>query len=647
MTVHAAFPPISQQGAGAVAAAARIVPLSATRSAIFFNSAPPVLRSGARISAALDGRAVEGPVATIRLGLENGAERHVLLAPLPADELGRRALTLSANGETLARLDPRALQSPFVDPMALLAGLDGPGSLRLLKFLLTTGASLFGKGEIGAFGTLADQLVERLGVKVPLAGRCRIGRRASILSWEIPVALDLPQLHGMSLLAAGRTRRITEFEVVEDFVGSRRLLHLIVFRPVPDDAELVAFGKTLLRLGMSSDVAPRPLASWLAKRCDAVRTRTIDIVDRLAAEEPDVAILRDELLCPSSSEPGVTPVHLSRSPGGLLYMIGVDDPRGLLAGIRLETREARIDLPCDRLDWHARYGPVVIGFADGIARCATEATISAIYRSGRLGAPARASVGTSDALLPDAFRGLPASVAAAPLSRALPSLMAARPAWRHRVTAFGPAGSAPAIGLVLAAGSAPEHLHAFVASVIAEVGHRSVEIVVHYPDGPATGMVLPSAETLSAVHRVGLRVVSVVPQAMPSEGLRAALRAVRAPRCIAVGAGILPTRPGWLAGWRRRMGGAAPRAVAAEVSTPGDGNADGYVIGLNSAAAALLASSKPRLPGGLADLRATPGLAIAERGGDGFSAFDPAPADELARAVEGCLLSRELESRDV
>ncbi len=367
MTIHAAFSP-KQQDQVPIAAAARIVALSPSRSAIFFDGPPVVVGRGAATLGDPRRPTVEGPLAVTRLGLENGAERHVVLAPVPGDALGRRTLIISVRNAILARIDPLALQSPFVDPLALIAGLDGTASLRLLKLLVTTGASLFGKGDIGAFGALADHLVGRLGTRLPLAGRCRIGQRTRILSWEIPVsALELPPLHALYLLSDGRTTRMTDFEVSENVSEGRRILHLTVFRPIPNDADFVIFSSRLLLLGMSREVAPRPLASWLARRGDAVRARTMDIVSKLAAEEADVVILQDELLCPAGSEPSLKVLHLSRGPAGLLYMIGVADPRGLLAGIRVETQDAHIDLPLDRLDWHSRHGVVAAGFASRLA----------------------------------------------------------------------------------------------------------------------------------------------------------------------------------------------------------------------------------------------------------------------------------------
>ncbi len=647
MLVHAACPPATEPPAAA-ARPAGIVPLSASRSAVFFDAEAPTLPGRQRLSAALDGRSIDGPVAATRLTLTNGDARHVVLMSQPAEALCRRALTLSGSGAVLAAVDPLALQSPLADPAALLAGLDRAGSLRLLKLLLTTGASLFGNGEIGDFGALVDQLVERLGEQVPLAARSPVGRRAWVLSWRLPVDLELPPLGAVTLLANGRTQRVTGFTATTEVVDGCRLLHFMVARPLPQKAGFLALGQTLLCLGMGGDVAPRPLAGWLAKRGPEVRGEALAFVERLCATEADVAILRGELSCPRAAEPVARVLHLSRSPAGLLYMIGVDDPRGLLSAVRLRMQRAHVDLPCDRLEWHSRHGAVVVGLAAGVTGTAGAATIAPLYRSGRLGAATPATASAAGDLLPEVFRGLPLDVAAVPLARAMPAAMSARPHWRHRLTEFGQIPPAPGIAVVIAAGSAPEYLHAVVASVMAEAGGRAVEIVVHHRDGPATRMVRDAAEVLSAVHRIGLRVVSAAPQALPSECLRAALWSVRAPRAVALGPGTLPGRRGWLAAWRRRIAArATARAVTAEVRHPGAGDAGGYIVGLDPAAMSLLLACRPMLPGVLADLRATARLAIAGVSGDGFVTYEDCVPDALVRAVEAVVAGRIAGARHV
>ncbi len=623
-----------------------IVPLSASRSAVFFDTDPLTSSTGQRLTAALDGCPVDGPIAVTRLSLSNGGQRHVLIMSHSADKLCRRALTLRGHDAILAATDPDALQSPLVDPIGLLAGLDRPGSLRLLKLFLTTGASLFGNGVIGDFSALVDQLVERLGTHVPLAARSPVGRNAWVLSWRLPGDLELPPLRAVTLRAGGRTQRVTEFTLTEEIVDGCRLLHLMVSRPLPQDGEFLALGEALLCLGMNRTVAARPLASWLVKRSAAAQADVLAFVERLSSEQPDVGILRDELSCPPDAEPVATVLHLSRSAEGLLYMIGVDDPRRLLSAVRLQMQHVHVDFPCDRLEWHSRHGPVAVGVAP-VASGIGAATLAPLYRSGRLGAALSTIVAPAEDLLPDVFRGLPPNVAAEPLARVLPAAMGARPVWRHRLTEFGRIPLAPKRAVVIAAEAAPEYLHTVVASVIAEAGGPTVEIVLHHRDGPATEVVRNVAEMLSAVHRVGLRVVSMAPQALPSECLRAALESVRAPKVVALGPSTLPGDRGWLPALRRHVAASSDaRVVRAEPRHQGAGDG-GYVLGLNPAAVACLRDSRPILPSVLADLRATTGLAVTVTKGVGFTSYDDSVPDELARAVETLVADRNTEAHHV
>lgn len=635
MTMHTAFPPPGARPSPAAIGAAGIVPLSASRSAIFFDSGRPAQPARRRVTATLDGRPLEGPVAATRLGLGAGGERHVLLMPHPAEGLCRRALAFFEGETLLAATDPLALQSPLSDPAALLAGIDGPGSLRLLKLLLTTGASLLDKGRIGAFGALVDQLAERLGTRLPLAARSPVGAGASVLSWRVPADLDLPDLGELTLLWEGRTRRMTGIAAAREDTDGGRLLHLFVPHGLPADAELLALGGTLLRLGLSGSVAPRPLAAWLGRRSAETRADALAFVERLAAGRQDVAPLAAELACPAGAEPAIRALHLSQTAAGLLHVIAVDDPRGLLAAVRLRMGAAHLDIPCDRLDWHERHGAVAVGLARTLRPWSGAVSLAPLYRSGRTGVAAEAAILPDADLVPAAFRGLPVDTAAAILARTLPATMAARPAWRHRTAEFGRLPAAPSAAVLIAAGPAPEHLHAAVARIVGEARRGSVEIVLHHADGAATEPVRAAAEALCAIHRVGLRVVSVPAVALPSESLRAALRATRAPKIVATGPGVLPARPGWLGSWRRRVGaGAPPRVVAGGTGGPEDAPEGAYAIALNSAARSRLLSSRPRLPGVLADLGATPGLAVARCDGRAFAAHSDAVPDPLRAAVE-------------
>ena len=123
-------------------------------------------------------------------------------------------------------------------------------------------------------------------------------------------------------------------------------------------------------------------------------------------------------------------------------------------------------------------------------------------------------------------------------------------------------------------------------------------------------MVRQTAQTLAAVHRIGLSVVSVAPDAVASECLRAALATVAAPVALILAPDCLPDGPGWLSRWRRQTGtrsGACATLISTDAAVAGE-EAAGMAIGLNAAAMALLVGEPPRLTSVAADIAARPAL---------------------------------------
>jgi hypothetical protein len=273
--------------------------------------------------------------------------------------------------------------------------------------------------------------------------------------------------------------------------------------------------------------------------------------------------------------------------------------------------------------------------------------IASIFRSGRTGATRNAVAGTFDGCVPDEFRGLSEPASAPALAKAIPAAMRARPIWRRRVTEFGEQPAKPRMSLVIAAGEAPEHLHTVLAMLLAEPGGRRVEIVVHHADGPATEMVRATAEALAAVHRIGVRVVSVASESFPSERLRAALVETRAPAVLALGAGCLPAAAGWLAAWKRRIGsGADPRVILAEVlGFDGSAREHGDSAGLNTAAVARLMQTRPLLPSIASDLTATQAVTAASARGLSVTAYER-DADALSRMAEQLAVAAAKDALD-
>jgi hypothetical protein len=367
-----------------------------------------------------------------------------------------------------------------------------------------------------------------------------------------------------------------------------------------------------------------------------VRARTLDWLDGLASGDARVTALRDELACPVDAQPTVGVLHLSETPSGVLYLLRVDDPRGLLRAVRLTAAGRTVDILCEGLAWHGAHGTVAAGFAPTSGRSGGGVTIAPVFVSDRVGPVAEAAPTLFDGRVPGPFRGLGSDVVAPILAQALPAAMRARPVWRRRVTEFGPQAAAAGVAVVIAAGDAPEHLRAAIAALVAEPGGRNAEIVVHCADDPGAALVQQTVASLAAVHRVGIRLVSVAAESFASERLRAALAETRAPKVLALGPGDLPARSGWLAAWRRRVGPADVPTAAWVAGTGCEGSERGTdtTVGLNAPAVAQLVAARPLLPDVGPDLRATPGLAHLTARSLAVTSYEPA---------EGCELTREAQ----
>jgi hypothetical protein len=423
-------------------------------------------------------------------------------------------------------------------------------------------------------------------------------------------------------------------------------VHLLLARPLPADADIIALGDRPIRLSGHGGEVVRDLTDWLQRRPPEVRARVLSWLDDLAGGEAEVAALRDEIACPSDQAPKIEPLYLAEAPNGILAVVAVDDPRGLLAALRLGVAGHGVDMPCQSLAPLAGRS-VACGFVPMPVRGGGMVEIAPVFGSGRIGAATEVPAIAFDGAVPEIFDGLPRHLAVKPLARAVPAAMRTRPVWRRRVASFGPQAVAPAIAIVAAAGDTPEHLHALVAAAAAEARGRRAEIVLHHAEGPATAMVAAAAEALSAVHRIGVRVVSVSGPALPSEILRAALAEIRAPRCLVVAPDCLPQGTGWLRGWRRRVAARAEaRAIVAAARNWDGGEAAGYAIGLNAAAIARLLGTRPVLPGVAGDLAATAGIARVRARGLEIKSFAAAAPSGLVDAIEAEILADLRRSDD-
>ena len=647
MTIHVTLPEVLRADEPSVPA--RVVALSEERTAIFFDLCASALSPGARLTALCDGAPFGAPLVVTQLARQDGGKRHVLLVTRPASEVCGSSIAIEAMGAVFGRIDPMALQSPLVDPLAMIAGLSETGRLRLLKLLLTTGASLFGKGELGGFGKLVSQLIESLSAPLPLAAWCPIGRGAGVLSWRLPAEAEVPGPRHLCILHGGRARRFTRFDVVEEAAENTRILHLFVAEQVPEGAELIVLGEQPVRLcGPSADAA-RSFTGWLGRRSPEVRAKALAWLDTMAAGDAQVAALRDELASPVEAEPKLDVLHLSETPTGLLYLISVDDPRGLLTEMRMEVAGETMIVGCDRLEWHLAAGHVAAGFAPLPRRSGGSAKIVPVYRSGRLGETVEARPAAFDGRVPEAFRGLPMAEAAPILARAVPAGMRSRPVWRRRVITFGTLPAAPRLSLLISAGEAPEHLHTVLAKLTLEPAWRRVEVVVFHGDGPATEMVRQTVEALSLVHRIGIRLVSVAGEAFESERLRAALVETRAAVVLTLGPGCVPEGARWLSRWHRRVArNSAPTVVHASADGSNGSLASAFAAAaLNRSAVARLISTRPLLPEVASDFAATPGLIVSPARRLSVAAYETAEPSRLEREAARIAVDEAREAENV
>lgn len=645
MTIQSSWPATMTDGSET--APARVVALSDMRAALFFDFDSGILPARTRLVALTDGAPFDGPVAVTRLLREDGGQRCVLIVEKSASSLCSASIRIDAADTPIARIDPLALQSPLVDPLALMAGLSEDGALRLLRMLLTTGASLFGKGDLGGFGMLVGQLVETLAETIPLAAWCKVGSGATVSSWQIPAGITLPRLRDVCILHNGRARRFTDFTASSEEVGGAHLVHILFDKPIPQGAEIIVLGDRPIRLCGAADQAPRSLAGWIERRTPATRAATLRWIDKLAGGDDHVAALREELTVSAPNEARIHAPHLSVTRAGLLYILPLDDPRGLVSGVRVESSDDTVEIACDDQVWHEEHGASLAGFAETTGLGHGPIRVAPVFRSGRLGKAVDVCPKVFDGNVPPVFHGLPTEVAARILARALPSAMMARPVWRKRVRSFGECPATPKTTLLIAAGEAGEHLNAALCTLAAEPRSDRTEVIIHHADGPATASINRTAEMLSAVHDIGIRIVSLAAESFPSERLHTALAEARAPRIIALGAGCLPGERGWLARWRRRIGAAAdPRIVMASTSLcDGTPCTPGETVGLNTSAAAQLISSRARLPGIPADLAGVPGVRIVF-GDPPVTAFEQDDADTLLRATERYAQENLVESAD-
>ncbi len=625
---------------------ARIVPLADGVAALIFDETAPA-PGRQRLDALIDGRPLRRAAVATELDLRCGGRRRVLMIGTGADDLARRYVTLTLAGRPAALADPGWLQPPVVEPTALIDGLADAGRRRLLKLLLTTGASLFGPGGCDGFARAVHQLLDLTGVRAAEpASWCRLGSRARVLSYLLPAGTADPGVTELIALGADRFARIAGVEIRLERLARGVALHVHLPVAVPAGAELVGLGEVpVLLRAPGAEAVPRPLVPWLSRREASVGRW---LRERNAAEaegDPAAAVLAAELRH-AATPPELRLCHLSATPKGVLHALEIEDPNGLVRALRLERGGAALDLPLPEAAVRTRRTVLLAGFAP-LARARgldDTARLRLVYRSGRVQTVQAGPLAQYSGEVPARFTAAPAAVAAARLS-------AERAPTGCRVTTIGSESAAPRLALVIDAAGGPDLLRARAAMLHRERGAGRVELVHHLADGPAAETVLRTLCEIEVTFGLATTVVTLAEGAWPSERLRAALGAVRAEAALVLGAEVLPAQPGWLQIWLRALvGPRAPHVMGATLLGPLGG-----VIAAGGGFEGLPEGDLPRGRSRAGSRFAAECFGLTRRGIDrigGLTAYYPDPDILLAETVrrlrgEGHVVRTLLQARFV
>lgn len=522
-----------------------LAPVADGATAVFFDTghAPADGRrdgrhDGRRIAIEADGAALAGRRVSTLLPLRGGGTRHVLLLGRSAAWLRDRRLVVACAGTPAAVIDPAWLQSPLVDVAALFDGLSDDGRQRLLRLILTTGASLLGHGARPDFARAARGLLALLGVPTlaPL-GWCRIGAAARLVSYRLPAGFDPDRLGPLAALAGDALGRLAGDPLAVEPRAGGALLHLCL-EAAPSGASLVATGPAPLALSLPpAGMAAMPVEAWLRRRPAATRAWAEARLTQAAASDPVAAAVLRELVHRDAPAPELAIGHLSGTPAGVLHALHLRDPHGLVAAVRLTRGADSALLPVTGGDPAPGYLALPrASLIDDRLRLAL------VCHSGRSLPVAAGRLAAFDGRAPAA---LPAdAVAAARIER--------EPTGRVlRVESFGAVGSAPALAVVCPVASCLDLIRTRAALAFAEPGGEAVEFVYHAPEGPAAAAARTLLAETAAVFGLRHRLVVVTPDLDAAGRIAAAVAAAEAPRLLLLGAEVLPAAPGWVAPWRR------------------------------------------------------------------------------------------------
>ncbi len=533
---------------------ATAVVIGASLSAIFFDR-PAGRRE--RMQAEQDGRPIPRPFIAAELALRSGGTRHLILVPQGIATVLSRRLMLRLGGMPVAEIDPDWLQLPQDEFPALVSPLAAQAMRKLLRVMLTTGASLFAGTAQGGLADAILRLMDICGLAAlaPVA-RTRIGGR-TLVTYSAPGVIGLRRRAEAIALPDGRLIRLKDV----DCLAEGELLHVLLPQGL-HPAQVVLDPDAPLRLA-PADASVRQLSvqAWAKARGRICRDWLI------ACLGSGVVGALDGESVPDLVEPEIAIRHLSLAPAGMLHAIILKDPARVVRKVLLEWQGRQVDL----IPSHGAGGTAMLtGLADlpdegpGTGPC----RISVLHRSGRLQLLAEVPVAAYDGSIPAGFEDAwtLGQDALWPLARARTGFH--RTAQPSVTQCFGPAQRF-GLRIITSIGSSADLIRARAALILAEGQGTPVEVVCTMVEGPLAGAARQTLVQTAAIYGIPHRLVLLPGTATMGERLRAALADAGGAPALVLGADVLPIGAGWLAFWLQRL---RRQAALAPALLAGDGS---------------------------------------------------------------------------
>lgn len=598
---------------------ARLVAVAPDVSALVFEAS----EAAGALMAFVDGTRLEGALIGARLELRSGGVRQIVLLGLGAECLRGRAVALVRGNRVVAAIDPDWLQSPDAEIASLLEDLTEDGALRLLRLLLTTGASLFRSGAV-EFAALSRRLLSGLGAK-PLApvAVSATGTAGRLVTWRVSPDLDAERIGDLVALTPARPLRLARLPLHLEPTGKGPLLHVELPRRLPVETLLVATGGARLTLSIPDTISAGGLHAFLSRRDPATVAFAHRLVEARIDRDPVAAAIADELCHAGTAAPALAARHLSGTARGVLLALTLDDPHGLAAGIRVTRGSETAELAA---------GPRIEAYLPLAreSRIDDRCRIALVHRSGRIVPAIAAPLPRYDGSAPAGLLDISALAAA--------RLDLERPRGAPRVDTYGRAAGVR-LTMLAALSDDLDLVRARAASIFAERDARHVEVVC-WTAQPALAEAARSAMAhAAAVWGVSHRLVTLPEGTSDADGLREAVALAGAPRLLCLAPHVLPGEPGWLAACLRARSAMLLAPVRDHDGAP-SGEDCGAVVFSKSVCEGLATAgctNDATLLAALADSLAADGARVA-KGGPAFTDYRAAARSETDRRADAATL---------